>query len=223
MDSAITTTTPTPVEVGARRVDRPSSIWLLAVGGGGGFTLGVVARVWMRLISDDPEFSWNGTIFIVAAFTITGLGHGLVWSVRRARRRRRWSTVARLAGAVLTMPLFVGAGALMLPTVVAGSMATWRRDWVAPVRWLLCLLSVAVPVSTVVDVWSDGLTGWSLLGLVLFVATYALVIASMRAIVAPLDDGWRTARWARVALIVGGVLGLLLVAVSAVGVVTATD
>jgi hypothetical protein len=223
MDSAITAITSPQVAGTARRGDRAASIWLLPAGCLGGIALGVVARAWMRLISDDPEFSWSGTIFIVAAFAITGLGHGLAWTVRAACGRRRWSTLTRVAGAVLTLPLFVGAGAIMLPTVVAGSMATWRRDWATPVRWLLCALALAVPASTAVEVWRDGLTGGSLLGLALFAGTYVLAIASMRAIVAPLDDGWRMARWARVVLVVGGVLCLLLVAVSTVGVFTATD
>ena len=88
-----------------------------------GVALGAIARGWMRLITDDPEFSWSGTIFIVAAFGITGLGHGIAWAARRAGLRRRWSTVARIVGAMLTLPLFVGAGAIMLPTVVGAAMA----------------------------------------------------------------------------------------------------
>ena len=37
-----------------------------------GVGLGVVLRIWMRLISDDPEFSWGGTIAIVTVFTLLG-------------------------------------------------------------------------------------------------------------------------------------------------------
>jgi hypothetical protein len=33
----------------------------LAIGLFGGFALGVVSRAWMRLISEDPDFTWNGT------------------------------------------------------------------------------------------------------------------------------------------------------------------
>ena len=39
----------------------------------GGCALGVFARLWMRLIAEDPDFTWNGTIFIVLAFTIFGV------------------------------------------------------------------------------------------------------------------------------------------------------
>ena len=44
----------------------------LAIGVLGGAALGIVARAWMRLISEDPEFSWSGTLFIVIGFTCSG-------------------------------------------------------------------------------------------------------------------------------------------------------
>ena len=43
-----------------------------------GVGLGVVLRIWMRLISDDPEFSWSGTLAIVIVFTLLGVNAGLV-------------------------------------------------------------------------------------------------------------------------------------------------
>ena len=44
----------------------------LAAGLFGGFALGVIARAWMRLITEDPEFTWKGTIFIVGASPSSG-------------------------------------------------------------------------------------------------------------------------------------------------------
>ena len=79
----------------------------------------------MRLIAEDPEFSWGGTIFIVLAFTIFGFTQSIVAVVRR-RARRRWTlTVARVAGVIGFMPLFGRAGSIMMPTVVLGLLAIY--------------------------------------------------------------------------------------------------
>ena len=89
----------------------PGVISTLALGLFGGAALGIAARAWMRLIADDPEFTWDGTIFIVMAFTIFGFTQSIVAAARR-RTRRRWTlTVARVIGTVGLLPLFVGAGA----------------------------------------------------------------------------------------------------------------
>jgi hypothetical protein len=43
---------------------------------GAGFLAGVIwgalARLWMRWTSTEPEFTWSGTLFIVAAFAVFG-------------------------------------------------------------------------------------------------------------------------------------------------------
>ena len=209
------------VERTAQRSSRFSSLWLVPFGLFAGATLGSVARGWMRLITDDPEFSWSGTIFIVAAFAIAGLGHGIAWAARRADRRRRWSTVARVVGAVLTLPLFGGAGAIMLPTVVGAALARWRPDWRRSARAAVIVVATPTPVVLVVGVWRDGMDARRALGLLLFGATYLLIVASMRSIVAPLGDGWRMRRAVRIVLVVAGVLALLGLAMATVGVSTA--
>jgi hypothetical protein len=63
-------------------------ILMLAAGLFGGLTLGILARAWMRLISDDPQFTWNGTIFIVGGFTVFGFTQSVVAVGRRRPRRR---------------------------------------------------------------------------------------------------------------------------------------
>jgi cytochrome bd-type quinol oxidase subunit 2 len=170
-----------------------------------GMAVGILARAWMRLIADDPAFTWGGTIFIVAAFTIVGAGHGVAWAGARAVRRST-STMARLAGAVATMALFVGAGAVMLPTVVGGALAAWRRDWRPGLRLIPALPAVIVPLSLMAKHWRDGLTAGSVIGLGLFVVTYALVIASLHPVVGPRADGWRMSRTARHAVTGAGLL-----------------
>lgn len=198
----------------ARRVAAGSTI---ALGLLAGATLGAVARGWMRMVSDDPEFSWSGTIFIVVAFALAGFGHAIAGAARRSRRRR-WSTTGRVVGAVLTLPLFGGAGSIMLPTVLFGALARWRSDWHPAVRGAFAVLALGVPVFVAFDVLRNDVSAERLAGLALFAATYWLVVHTARAIAAPLGDGWRMRRGARVALVVVLGLGAAFVAIGVTGV-----
>lgn len=197
---------------------RLSSWQIMLVGPFAGTALGVVARCWMRLISDDPEFSWSGTIFIVLAFTVMGAAHGIVWAARRAGARRRWTTVARVVAAVLTLPIFTGAGAIMLPTVFGASVARSRTDWPRAVRALFVVLAIPVPIIIAADLVGNGVTARSVLGAVLMVATYAVIVRSMDAIVAPIDDSWRLRRSVKALTVVATALLVLFAATSAVGI-----
>jgi hypothetical protein len=194
-----------------------SGWWIVFVAPFAGAALGVVARCWMRLITDDPEFSWSGTIFIVLAFTIAGAGHGVAWAARRAGVRRRWSTTARVAAGVLTLPIFTAAGAMMLPTVFGASVAGARTDWPRAARLVAALVAIPVPIIIAADLVDNGITPGVLLGVVLMVATYTVIVRSSYAIVAPIGDGWRLPRIARVLTSVAAAMVVLFVACSAVG------
>ena len=203
----------------AVRTLRPRVLSILAIGLFGGAALGIAARAWMRLISDDPEFTWGGTIFIVMAFTIFGFTQSIV-AVARRRARRRWTlTVARVIGTVGLLPLFVGAGAVMVPTVVGGGLAVARVEWHRAARGI-CLVLAAAPVLFV----GGGLVssfGWSLHALAGFVgmlAIYGTVVLATRFTFAAQPGGRRRPRWLVIAFFV--ILGLLLLQFS-VGVLTA--
>jgi hypothetical protein len=196
---------------------RRSGWWFVFGAPVAGATLGVVARCWMRLISDDPEFSWGGTIFIVLAFTIAGTGQGVAWAVRRAGVRRRWSTTARVAAGVLTLPIFAGAGAMMLPTVFGASLAGARPDWPRAARLAAALVAIPVPIIIGANLVESGITPGVLLGVVLMVATYAVVVRSSYAIVAPICDGWRLPRIVRIFTVVACALVVAFTVFSAVG------
>jgi hypothetical protein len=153
----------------------------LAYGVIGGFALGVIARAWMRLISENPEFTWSGTIFIVAAFTIFGLAQSFVAVARGRVDRRSRLTIIRAIGAIAMLPLFVAAGALMMPTVVASGLAIVRTDW-RPITRLFCLLIATVPVAFVGHDLIETF-GWSLqtiAGVTLMSAIYATIIWATR-------------------------------------------
>jgi hypothetical protein len=186
-----------------------------------GAVIGIVARGWMRLITDEPEFSWNGTIFIVGAFTVAATGHGLAWAARRAHLRRRWTSPARIVAAVLTLPIFVGAGVMMMPTVLCASLARHRSDWPKALRVILALIALPAPVIIAVDIARNGITPARVLGAVLLVATYTVVVRSTGAIVAPIDDGWRMRRSVRILVVAAAGLLVLFAVTSVVGVATA--
>ena len=168
-----------PTQDALRNTARP--ILMLAAGLFGGLTLGIIARAWMRLISDDPQFTWGGTIFIVGGFTVFGLTQSLA-AVARRRPRRRWAlTIVRVVGTIGMLPLFVAAGSLMMPTVVAGGLAKARVEWNTIVRWI-CLAVAVVPV-VIVGNQLVGSFGWSLhaaAGFVGMIAIYSTIVSATR-------------------------------------------
>jgi hypothetical protein len=173
--------------------DSPRSLRTLAAGSLGGLALGVAARAWMRLIAKDPEFSWNGTLFIVAGFAFFGFIQSMVAVTRRRPRSRRWTLrVVRMIGGVGMLPLFVAAGAVMVPTVVGGGLASSRVQWPRPIR----ALCVAVAAGPVLFVGRDLVNtfGWSLhalAGFVAMLAVYGTIIRAARFTFAAEVSGWR--------------------------------
>lgn len=176
-----------------------------------GATLGALARGWMRIISDDPEFSWDGTLLIVGIFTVWGFTQGTVIGVRRITSRRWIVTLARVFGSVGLLALFFGAGAVMAPTVIFGGMAIHRKTWKSVARFLLGMIAL-IPV-IVIAVQLNGELGWSwrwLIGIFLFIAIYgSLILASQKTFEKQID-GWRAPRRVKVFLAVGVMLAVAL-------------
>lgn len=83
-----------------------------------GFAWGISARLWMRFVSTDPEFTWSGTAYVVLAPTLIGLMMGVTLATHR-----RW---AKIIGSVAVLPLGMAAGALMLPTIIFGALSFGR-------------------------------------------------------------------------------------------------
>jgi fluoride ion exporter CrcB/FEX len=201
---------------------RRSGTWRwLVVAPVGGAAVGAVARWWMRLITDDPEFSWDGTIAIVVAFTLLAIGHSIAWVARTRARRRRWSTPPRVLGGVLTLPIFVGAGVMMLPTVFGAGLAMWRSDWPRWSRWIAGAVAVPIPAYIAIDVLRHEPSAGRAFGVILLAATYGLVITTLGAVLAPLDDGWRSPRWLRRCCGAAGVAFTLAVVALVAGIATA--
>lgn len=101
---------------------------------------GIIARLWMRWISTDPEFTWSGTLGIVLGFAVFGAIQSTVYTVRRKPRRKWFLVSIRILGVIFSLQLFMAAGAIMFPTVLTASLAVWRGKWKIWIRVLLFLI-----------------------------------------------------------------------------------
>ncbi len=134
----------------------------------------------MRLLTDDPEFTWSGTAFIVGLFGLFGVVQGLVAAIR-SRTTRPWITVpTRLLGGLSYLLLGGGPGALMLPYLWFGGLALWQTTWRRWKRATLAGLAAANMVGVIGMILSEeGLHRLReprvVAGFALFVATYAAV------------------------------------------------
>ena len=139
-----------------------------------GLALGVLARVWMRLISDNPEFSWGGTVGVICVFVLFALGTGI--SLMMSTGSRTKDRIGRSVGLLFLLPLFGAAGAQMMPTVILGSLSLHRTTWKSWIRVLFGLLALVLPVRVVLDQLINKANPWSVLGMLMFMATYAAVV-----------------------------------------------
>jgi hypothetical protein len=86
-------------------------------GAGLGVLWGVGARVFMRLVTDNPGFSWAGTLFILGLSALMGMGLGVV-AAAKATGARRWWVLAMLPGLLL----LAGQGMPFIPAFVLGGL-----------------------------------------------------------------------------------------------------
>ena len=146
-----------------------------------GLGLGTIARLWMRWISTDPEFTWGGTIGIVFVFTIFTSTQATIYVLRRRAISRRLTSVIRCAGTFFTLPLFTAAGAVMFPTVLLASIAIWRKKIDKKVRIALLIISFVIPIIQIKNFVSDF--GWNFVTLgrsLLFILIYCVVILLLK-------------------------------------------
>ena len=117
-------------------------VWAAVLGGAGGALLwGVVARFGMRAISADPEFSVEGTAFILGAFTQAGAFAGLAFAARR-RHWRRWHLyIPRTLSVLAVIPL--GSGSAVIAVAVFAVLGVARRDWPVALRFVFVVLALA--------------------------------------------------------------------------------
>ena len=116
-----------------------------------GFALGagwgILARVWMRLISRSPEFTWAGTLSIVLAAAVIGLALGVVHAARRRGGSPWWRAVA-----VIVPVMFLSPGIVLFPAALVGGWGL-RRGPVG--RFVAVLAILSAPVILVAMSWQE--------------------------------------------------------------------
>ncbi|HZP97091.1 MAG TPA: hypothetical protein VFC31_12240 [Candidatus Limnocylindria bacterium] len=157
----------------------------------GGLAWGMNARLWMRFISTDPEFTWSGTLFIVIGFGIAGLAQSGAYLGRRANLRRPALTVLRVVAVIGLLPLGGAAGASMFPTIILATLALTQHTWPRWLRGIVAAVALLPALATVLSFFDDLTAVRAVAGAVWFLAIYAGIVWAARSSLGPQEDGWR--------------------------------
>jgi len=139
-----------------------------------GAAWGVAARVFMRLVTtEQPSFSWAGTLGIIGLAAVLGAGVAVASEARLRRRRAFWWLA--LAPGLL---LFAGPGMPFIPAFVLGGLLLRRRHVLAR---LGALVAIAGP--GVAFWWVDRLDEVHMLGAPARVQAAELVVLPLLSLV----------------------------------------
>jgi hypothetical protein len=198
-------------------LEQRRALVVVAAAFGLGIVWGGLARGWMRVISTDPYFTMSGSVFIAGEFSFSYTSPSVALVARRWRLPVL-RTAGRLVGLLGMLPLFIGGGAVMLPTVVGGGLAVGQHGWPRPVRALAAAVALfpvaAVGASLIQDF---GLGAQSVGGVVGLVVVYAGVVCAVTASLGRARDARPLPRPLRLATIVVAVAVLLFATVGLAG------
>ena len=152
----------------------PALVRHLGAGLALGVLTGAVARGFMALLTEDPQFSWAGTAFIVGVFAVAGLSFAAAHDVK-LRQRSRWWKLLTLPAAVLGF----GPGALMVPPIVGMALIGSRNRW-ARTSGVVLLLGFLALMPTLVGSSDEPFTTRTLAGFVVMFLVCAVVAAGAR-------------------------------------------
>ena len=140
-----------------------------------GATWGGAARLWMRYISEDPEFTISGTSFIIGVPTVISLCSVL------ATRSVNWRPLARRPSRAIagfsTILLGVAAGILMMPSLLLGGIAWANRKRSPPLLILATCALACAPIVAVVQEIPKGRFILAFPAYLLLLATFIPVYA----------------------------------------------
>lgn len=107
-----------------------------------GLGWGILFRLWMRLVSDKPEFTLSGTSMLLGAATFVGGCAGLAYAIRRRGTTKRvW--IPRLVSVLAFVALGIGPGIFVVPTILFATLAVARTNWNRWLRAVCALLALA--------------------------------------------------------------------------------
>jgi hypothetical protein len=165
-------------------------------GAAAGLTLGILGRIWMRTISQDPQFTVGGTGLIFLVFTGLGALTGLSIYWRRFGTERRMLVVRAAAWAPFLlmgpfMPLFLpGLGLAELRAHL--EWGRWRRRLVKWSSWALLSFLVLIMLGAEQGPGLIAAALYLLLAWALYFSNrIALTIRRRAPLVPPsMGDGW---------------------------------
>jgi len=165
--------------------------FVLIAGLVGGLAWGMNARLWMRFISTNLEFTWSGTLLIVIGFGIAGLAQSGAYLGRRANLTRPAMTVLRVVAVIGLLPLGVAAGASMFPTIILATVALTHHTWPRWLRGIVASVALLPALATALTFFQDLTPIRAFAGTVWFLAIYAGIVWAARSSLGPQLDGWR--------------------------------
>jgi hypothetical protein len=151
----------------------------------------MIARLWMRFISTNPEFSWSGTLFIVIGFGIAGLAQSGAYLGRRANLARPALTVLRVVAVIALLPLGGAAGASMFPTIILATLALTHHTWPRWLRGIVAAAALIPALATALSFFDELSPMRAVASVIWFLAIYAGIIWAARSSLGPQLDGWR--------------------------------
>ena len=169
-------------------LDRTPSLLVLLASFVAGAALGIVARIWMRFITTDPEFSWVGTLFIVVGFGVVFLGQAGVYLGRRSGLGTFGFVALRVLAIVTLVPLAGAAGAFAFPIIVFAPLAIIRTGWNRWLRLLLGVLALIPGVFVAFTLFSDLSVIRATIGVVWFALIYSILVWAVSFSFASRDD-----------------------------------
>lgn len=102
----------------------------------------ILFRLWMRLISDKPEFTISGTSILLGASMFVGMCAGLAFAVRRRGvSQRAW--IARALAICSFALLCIGPGIFVVPTILFATLALTRKTWHVLLRIACAVIALA--------------------------------------------------------------------------------
>ena len=143
-------------------MDQQPRIWAaVVVGASLGFGWGLIARIWMRLISTSPEFSVAGTVAILVITTVFGMCTGVAFAARRRGWRRWRHYLPRGLVVFFFIPFGMAGGMPLMLTILLATIAVTQRAvvgiWVVTVLAILAAVAGAVPWAVAVGVLAAAL------------------------------------------------------------------
>ena len=169
-------------------LDRTPSPLVLLASFFTGAALGTVARLWMRFITTDPEFSWVGTLLIIVGFGVVFLGQAGVYLGRRSGVRMSGFVALRVLAVVTLVPLAGAGGAFAFPVVVFAPLAIVRAGWSRWLRLLLGALALLDGVFVASTLFSELSVIRATIGVVWFVVIYGVLVWAVTFSFASRDD-----------------------------------